>query len=511
MRTVKRGFRNFRRHPLRNAVVVLLLFVCLTFSLSMLAVKLAADSQVDEVKQSVGNYAEIRVSSDYRMAVFEEERSLSQSERAARSRTMSEEEQQAQRTRFLVSEGLTDLFSQRPEIITYDKVLQAQVSLPGITNTQMETMLSMRERGPQGEGPAALSSNTFFFEGNTSGASASDFMLGNKVLQEGSFYTYDDYLKGNAVVMVEKTLAEANELGVGDTITAQISGLSGSAAKVELRIVGIYETVQAEQSDQAGNAQTFNPAGNTFYAPLSVVQKLNNTPGYVSLGSYYFDNVDSTPALQEAFDSEIADGDRYELATDRSDFEAISDPLQKVSKTSLIGLAGALGACALIILLAMAIIVGGRTRELGVLKAIGATDRQVIAQFAVEVALICLVAIVLATGVTAIVSQGMGNWLLGENQATASASEQSGQRPAEPGGMAGGAFMGRTGNQNLYKEGGWFSVASNRDQAASLEVVYQGSLLLYGILILLGVSLLGMAVPLVWITRLRPARVLSME
>ena len=57
MRSIKRGFRNFRRHPLRNLVVILLLFVCLTFSLSMLAVKLAADSQVEEVKQSVGNYA----------------------------------------------------------------------------------------------------------------------------------------------------------------------------------------------------------------------------------------------------------------------------------------------------------------------------------------------------------------------------------------------------------------------------------------------------------------------
>jgi len=42
-------------------------------------------------------------------------------------------------------------------------------------------------------------------------------------------------------------------------------------------------------------------------------------------------------------------------------------------------------------------------------------------------------------------------------------------------------------------------------------VIYQGDLLLYGILILFGISLLGMAVPVFWIIRLRPARVLSME
>ena len=507
MRAVKRGFRSFRRHPLRNLVVILLLFVCLAFSLSMLAVKLAADNQVEEVKQSVGNYAEIRVSSEYTMSLFEEERGQNPSERAAQARTMSEEEQQEQRTRLLVPEELTDAFSQEAEIVTYDKVLETQVSLDDVSNVEMETMISMMERGPQGEGPAALSSNTFAFEGNTSGASASDFMLGNKVLVEGSFYTYDDYLNANPVVIVEETLAEENELAPGDTITATISGESGRDAEVELTVVGIYETVEAEQEAE-GDMETFNPMGNTFYAPLSVVQTLNGTPGYVELGSYYFDNVDSTDALQQEFDENIADGGRYELATDYSDFETISDPLLKVGKTSMIGLAGALGACALIILLAMAIIIGGRTRELGVLKAIGATDRQVMAQYAVEVICICLVAIILATGVTALVSQSVGDWLLGENQVTENGADQEEMVAGGPGQMM---MRGGMGGDTLYKEGGTFSAISGPDQTASIDVVYQGSMLLYGILILLGISLLGIVVPLIWITRLRPARVLSME
>jgi putative ABC transport system permease protein len=472
----------------------------------MLAVKLAADSQVEEVKQSVGNYAEVRVSSDYQMALFEEERSQDESERAAQARTMTEEEQLEQQTRFLVPEELADAFSQESEIITYDKVLEAQVTLDDITNTQMETMLSMQERGPQGEGPAALSSNAFAFEGNTNGSSASDFMLGNKALVEGSFYTYDDYLGANPVVIIEETLAEENELAVGDTITATVSGESGRDAEMELTVIGIYETVETEQSESS-DMETFNPMGDTFYAPLSVVQTLNGTPGYVELGSYYFDSVDSTGTLQQAFDANIADGEIYELATDYSDFETIADPLLKVGKTSMIGLAGALGACALIILLAMAIIIGGRTRELGVLKAIGATDRQVMAQFAVEVVCICLVAIVLATGVTALISQSMGDWLLSGNQATTTETSEEQVAAGGPGQM----MAGPMGSDNLYKQGGRFSIASTQDQTASLNVVYQGNLFLYGILILLGISLLGMAVPLVWITRLRPARVLSME
>ncbi len=511
MRSIKRGFRNFRRHPLRNLVVILLLFVCLTFSLSMLAVKLAADSQVDEVKQSVGNYAEVRVSSDYRMAYFEEQRSQDTSERAAAARTMSEEEMLEQRTMFLMPEELADAFSQESEIITYDKVLEARITLDDIENTEMETMLNMSERGPQGEGPAALSSSSFTFEGNTSGSSASDFMLGNKLLVEGSFYTYQDYVDANVVVIIEETLAEENELAVGDTITATINGESGKDSEMELEVIGIYETVEAEQGESS-DMETFNPMGDTFFAPLSVVQTLNGTPGYVDLGSYYFDSVDSTDELQQAFDAGIADGDVYELATDYSDFESIADPLLKVGKTSMIGLFGALGACALIILLAMAIIIGGRTRELGVLKAIGATDRQVIAQFAVEVVCICLVAIILATGVTALISQSMGDWLLSGNQATTTTDgDAEGMVAAEPGQMMGGGPMRGMGSNSLYKEGGRFSIVSGQEQTTSLDVVYQGGLFLYGILILLGISLLGMVVPLVWITRLRPARVLSME
>ncbi len=170
---------------------------------------------------------------------------------------------------------------------------------------------------------------------------------------------------------------------------------------------------------------------------------------------------------------------------------------------------GALGACALIIILAMAIIVGGRTRELGVLKAIGATDRQVIVQFAVEVVCICLVSIVLATGVTAIVGQKLGDWLMSGNdtaQAQTETQVATNGTQGGPGGMMVGGPPGMAGDG-----GSLYITADTSNTDTDLNVVYRGGLFLYGILILFFLSLLGMAVPVVWITRLRPARVLSME
>ena len=503
MRAAKRGFRSFRRHPAGNAVVVLLLFVCLTFSLSMLAVKLAADSQTRAVKERVGNYGEVRSSSGFMMSTFEQERGKSEAERAKEARSMSEEEKREERAKNLVPEELADGFSRHPHILTYDKVLTAGVTVPGLENVELGTMLGISKEVKESAAASGITENTFVFEGNTNGASASEFLNGDKKLIAGEFYTYADYREGNPVVLIEKNLADENGLEVGDRVEARVAGKSGRGAEVELEIVGIYETIEAERQSQTGSFASFNPAGNKFFAPLSVVQALNDTPGYVELGSYYFDSVDSTGELQQAFQAETAEGERYEFVTDYTDYEVIAGPLRKVGKTSTIGLAGALGACALIILLAMAIIVGGRTRELGVLKAIGATDRQVISQYAVEVVCVCLVAVILATGATALISQSIGDWLLSGSE---TAQVQEGEERSGP-----AALISRLTERNLYKEGGMFSTPTGEEEAAELNVVFQGDLLLYGVLILLGISLLGMAIPVVWITRLRPARVLSME
>ena len=512
MRTLSRGFRSFRRHWARNLVIIILLAVCLTFSLSMLAVKLAADQQVNTVKATVGNYAEVSVSSEALMAYFEQQRSMTESERNAQSRTMTDLEELLNRAENLVPEDVTDTFSKADEVRTYDKLLSASVTVSGLTSTEVTPLFQLREGST-----SSASGNRFQFEGNTDAAALADFVDGQKTLTSGSLYTYADYKNANPVVIVEKNLAETNSLAVGDTIEASISGATGSNSKLELTVIGIYETVEAERSsDSSGGSQAMtNPMGSTLYAPLSVVQELNATPGYVSTGSYYFDSVDHTDQLQAAFSSQVGEDSNYALTTDESSYQSIADPLLKVSKTSLIGLGGALGACALIVLLAMGITIGSRTKELGVLKALGATNGQVIAQYAVEVVCITLVAIILAMGATTVIGQKLGNWMLSGNQA--SNSTQQTQQVAVPGGgnvsvpsgapsgagSGGMAFGQRLRNQVMN--------TSAQQQAASLQVVYRGSLFLWGILLLAMISLLGMAVPVIWIARIRPARILSME
>jgi putative ABC transport system permease protein len=494
-----RGLKSVYRNPARSLIVIFLLGVCLTFSMAMLAVRMAADSQVDEVKTRVGNYAEVDLSSQVFFDQYMEQSGMSEGERARESRALSEDEARSQRQEMLMSESMTDEVSRIDYVRTYDKFITTNIDVPALENTAITPVF---ERGLAEQASRMgldITESTFAFTGNTDAASLSDFKEGKKELVEGRLYDYYDYLEAAPVVLVEKNLADKNELALGDTVEVKVKDKSGSEAARDVTIIGIYETREAENTN---SMLGFNPFGNTFYAPISLVQELNNTPGYVDSASYYFDNVDHTTALLGRF-SDIAGSDDYEITTDYADFQALADPLTKVGNTSSIGLWGSLGACVLILLLSMLLIVRGRVKELGVLKAVGAANRQILVQFAVEVVMLCLVAVLIASGMTAIFGQKLGDWLLKESNATVEAPAEVENGQGGQGTMAGAMQALQGGSQGKY--------APPSNAGNEIKVLFGSDTFLYACLLLLGVCLLGMVIPVVWVARLRPAQVLRME
>ncbi len=497
MGTFSRGLKSVYRNPARSTIIVLLLGVCLTFSMAMLAVRTAARSQVEKVKTRVGNYAEVRLASQAFFDRYMRESEKSEAQRRKESRTISPEEASRQRAELLVYEGLTDELARHESVRTYDKFLTASIEVPGMENPAIMPVFEKGLAEQAARVGIELTESTFAFTGNTDAASLADFREGRKALIEGRYYDYFDYLGGSPVVLVERNLAEKNGLALGDSVRVRAKDRAGRSGDVYLAVIGIYETLQAErESGPLG----FNPFGNTFYAPLSLVQELNNTRGFVDSASYYFDNVDSTGALIAGFDS-LEGSERCEITTDYADYQALADPLTKTGNTSTIGLWGSLGACVLILLLSMLLVVRGRMRELGVLKAVGGADRQVLAQFAVEVVVLCLAAMVIASFATAAIGQRMGDWLMSESNPAVSAPAEQADEEAHGGSAAMSALRGSS--QSKY--------VPPSDAESDIVVLFGTRTFAYACLMLAIICLLGMVIPVVGVARLRPAQVLRME
>lgn len=73
-------------------------------------------------------------------------------------------------------------------------------------------------------------------------------MDGSSTIVDGEHLTDEDI--GNNVALIEKTLAEENDLKVGDTLT--VTNPQDDSLSVDLTIKGIYETTSTG-SDQAMN------------------------------------------------------------------------------------------------------------------------------------------------------------------------------------------------------------------------------------------------------------------
>ena len=272
----------------------------------------------------------------------------------------------------------------------------------------------------------------------------------------------------DAVALVGSNLAKKNNLAVGSTFTAY-----GATVTVK----GIFET---------GN----NFADNGIIMPLATVQKLTNQPGSVINATVTVDSSEQVPATVTALTAALGDKADVTSAADRA--SASLEPLKNISNLTLVGVFGAAGAGAIIMLLAMVMIVRERRREIGVMKAIGGTNGKVIVQFITEaITLTCIGAVVgIVLGVLA--SGPLTKALVTSSESTASSSIRRGG----PGGGMGGP-------------GGAFREAQTNVQSITGEVspsVFAGA-----IAITFLIAILGSALPAWLIARIRPAEVLRTE
>ena len=502
MDTVIRAAKGALRSSTRTLIVVLVLAVGLSFALTSVALAIAAEDELDKIKQTTGVEASLSVNPEQFQAAI----SKALEEAGGDPRNIDPDAVDSQ------IEQLTDEHLAAIEQLPYVRNASGMKTQPvDLVTPGEEQEEETPDPGPgaqsDADGPGVQIVGTppdAILTATDDAAFLSDFSAeGNKRLVDGRLFDASD--EGKSVVIVGQNTATTEGLKVGDSVTLEGAGLTGEEGSdppsIEAEVIGIYEDL--DTSSEGGFALDINE----WYAPLSVLRALQNDPADNSFDSIsvVVDTSDDLTRLESDLES-IADPDKFTLRTNADELAQISDPIETMRNTSFVVMVVGLAVVGAIMVLLMALVMRGRLLEIGILKAIGAKSRQIVAQFALETAGIALIAVLIAVPSVLVTNTFLPGLL--RPSAEASAAEEDGPEFAGPGGGSGGFRAVRIGGPNVADPVRTEDIEASLnkiDARLSPEVIGASAAAA------IGLGLLGSAVMIVAVLRLRPAEVLRME
>lgn len=461
MNVINRGIRNAFRNWIRSGSIILILALSIGLIIAMLAARQAVSDRIEAVKSSVGNTVSI---SPAGVRGFEGGGEALTQDQIAKVAAL---DHVSSVTSQLSDRLTTDTTTNLSSAIELGSLGQRRAqesnsnsSSQTTTNAENSTAIdSTNTDRPAGFNPMA--SVTITGVDNTS----SDSIWGGSSVTwtAGSVF---DATKTENVAAVGTSLAEKNDLSVGSTFTAYDTTLT---------VVGIYD---------AGN--TF--ANNGVFVSLGTLQKISDQSNSVTSATATIDSVDNLDTATTAITSEL--GDAADVTNSKETTENALQPLESVKTVALFSLIGALVAGAIVILLTMIMIVRERRREIGVMKAIGSSNKGIVGQFITEAITLTSIALVIGLLIGIVASTPLTSALV-------SNSSSSQTRQGGPGGGMGGGprGFGRAGLQTVQ----------NITSSVGLETVA------YGVGATLLIAILGSALPAYMISKVKPAEAMRSE
>jgi len=317
-------------------------------------------------------------------------------------------------------------------------------------------------------------------------------------LTDGSAIT--DYSAGSTEALLGSALAEKNGLSTGSTF---------EALGRTFTVTGVFDA--GTEFDN-----------NTLYLPLAAAQELSGQAGELSTVSVTVDSMENVESVQAALLDELG-SDRVDVTAGSTGLSEAVDSLASVQAISLIGFVAALVTAALIVLLIMIMVVRERRREIGVLKAIGASNKTIGLQFVLE----AVVLVVLGAVVGSAIAMGASGPIAGalvdsstDTGTTAAAAAVPGggqagggqlQAPPDSGGQAMGTSpdAGSGGPGGGSMRGGPFGETA--DLIGTVTTSVGPGTIGLGAAGILFIAVLGALVPALLTARIRPIEVLRGE
>jgi putative ABC transport system permease protein len=458
MNVITRGIRNAFRNQVRTFSIVAIVGLSIGLSLAMLVARQAVSDKIASVKSSVGNTVSV---SPAGVRGFEGGGTALKTVDLAKLASISHVTS--------VSQTLNDRLTS--ESTTLQSAIEAG-NLGKRFSSNNGTGFSQDNGAPQfemrSEDASGNVSRTFTppvtVIGTTTPTSLSSTAGGGTFsLTSGAAFKGDST---ENVALVGKTLATKNNLTVGSTFTAY---------NATIKVVGIFDS---------GN----DFSNNQVIMPLATLQKLSSQDGAVTAATVTVDSIDNVEAVATAVGKAL--GDTADVTNSSEQAESSIKPLENIQSITLYSLIGAVVAGAVIILLTMIMIVRERRREIGVIKAIGASNINVMTQFASEAVTFTILGSIFGIILGVLAANPITKMLVNNSTSTASGpSVMSG-----PGGGGGPRFAGRIGENitNVTASVGW-------------------DIILYGLGVAILIAIIGSALASFFIAKVRPAEVMRAE
>jgi putative ABC transport system permease protein len=422
MGVVLRAIRNLVRSPLRTGAIVAILSVSIGLALIMVTVHSATENQLGSIGKQIGT--EITVQPAGRFGMMGGNGTLAQED--------------------------VDKLSDIPHVASVQESVQTEY-----TGDSLQSAVEQGTFGGQGAGPVIRSRGIMVM--GFGAATENPTLMGGAQMNitEGRYFTTDE--NDADVMVVGQALADKNNLTVGSTV-----GINGTPVEV----IGIYDSGQV-----FGN--------NMLVMPIGTVQSLFDLEGATSVTVVADDvnNVDAVvSSIREIFPTNVAD-----VTTAQDTYQRINSSVANAENTSTIGMIAGFAVAVVVILFSLVLMVRQRVKEIGILKAIGASNRQIGFQLGGEALGMSVMAAIIGVLIAYPLAQKVANLLV----------------PSP-----GGEFVTRGGG-GLF--GGGVTTVAGISVAVSPEVF------LYALGIAIALAVVASIFPSWYISRVKPAEVLRYE
>ena len=446
MNVVTRGIRSPLRSPLRSGAIIAMLAISTGLILAMLVARSSINAKIDEVKASVATQVTINPAGV-------------QGGMGGGDPLTADQVAKIKDTDHIksVTSTLTD-------------------QLTGNDNTSLNPSLDppkIHIMSPSGESTQKTDQKAPVIATGTT--APSNTVPENKITSGATI----DGASTERVALVGKKLAEKNNLSIGSTFT-----LYGETFTVK----GIYST-----------DNRFQDSG--LIVPLATLQDISDKAGEVSTITATIDSSDNVSSTVSSLKETL--GDKADVTSEEEQAETTLAPLTSIAGLALGGVIAATIAGAAIVLLAMIMIVRERRREIGVIKAIGGTNRSIITQFVTEGLVLTIIGGIIGIGI-GVAASGPLTQSLVSNQSTSSAQPNGSQGPMRSTGGSPGGSMMRIGGPSMATN----SISANLNSVTS-SITPQTFIMSIAMVIL--IAIIGSAIPAWAIARIRPAEVLRTE